>query len=82
MQAVKEAVIGSSAELTEAQSEDRQAAEIALDGDFTDPKADPVAVIRSALGNAFVQAIKPGNGDQDDKKKKGERKKKDGKRKS
>ncbi|MBA3684448.1 MAG: DUF748 domain-containing protein [Planctomycetes bacterium] len=72
IQSVKEAVIGAAAEVTENQGKDRQATEIPISGDFNDPKTDPMTVIKSALGNAFVQAIKPGH-------ERSERKRDDGK---
>ncbi len=66
-QALKEAVIGAAAEVAENQREGRQAAEIPLEGDFTKPKTEPWKVVRSALANAFVQAIKPGHDHADPK---------------
>jgi hypothetical protein len=61
-QVVKEAAIGAAAEVAEAQGEDRQAAEIPLEGTMGEPSTDVWSVVGSVLRNAFIASIKPGHG--------------------
>lgn len=59
-QAAKEAAIGSAAEVLE--SDDRQAAVVPIEGRLDAPGTDPWRAVRSALGHAFIEAIRPGFG--------------------
>lgn len=65
-QVIKEAAIGTAAELVEAQGKDRQAARIPLEGSFDDPKTDVWSIVGSVLRNAFIASIKPGHGEEGD----------------
>ena len=67
-QVIKEAAIGTAAEMVEAQGKDRQAARIPLEGSFDDPQTDVWSIVGSVLKNAFITSIKPGHGEEEDAK--------------